>query len=517
MQKRKKMSKSRLGYLVLAGLLVIAIIVSGTLAYTNYQQTALNRFEGYVNHGVRLHDDYAIKVMEKDNDKDVYVENYGTSQLLVRVRLDEFFQIGQGVLGAAGSNAVSPIGNLDNSTYNDPRYGWNPIAWDTAITTNGSGVTSAVMGDGMWKWIFGGDKFYLPTENIYDENNDPDNAYSRGNLLPFTEDYPSLNKVQQPDPGNFFYDRLNDSIANPVRVNPDGVRKYYAWASAVVDDGWFGDGYKETSLGSGVFTWQGTKFAAGTGGLPLHTIAKNGLLGSPGYAAGDVWTNNVFPTFKAPHTELPPGFDPGNEATWKFVDAETSEETPFDPYPFYAKTVQQTKSYGNTVLTQAQWEAGGYSYSYMYTNASLNAVTIGGTTIEPGETELVTVAVPADTKVSGPFWMLAEDGWFYWMELLQPGEATGLLLTEVNRLFTPADDYFYGINVILQASNLAEVDLLGTYNDTTFGDLEEIVDGEDITYKVDNGSANRAPDFSEDVLKIIAPQLFVEPDDGDDG
>lgn len=69
---------------------------------------------------------------------------------------------------------------------------------------------------------------------------------------------------------------------------------------------------------------------------------------------------------------------------------------------------------------------------------------------------------------TGDFWIMDNDGWCYWGNILMPGQATGLLLSEVelDEDNPPAGVWWYGINVKLQAA---------TYNDigrfaTTPGD-----------------------------------------------
>ena len=46
----------------------------------------------------------------------------------------------------------------------------------------------------------------------------------------------------------------------------------------------------------------------------------------------------------------------------------------------------------------------------------------------------------------GNFWVVDEDGWAYWANLLQPGEATSLLLNSID-VFAPEGEWFYGIDV----------------------------------------------------------------------
>ena len=160
MQKENNILRKRkhgLGLLPALSLaLIIAILTTGTLAYTNFIQEAKNEFEGFVNHGVRIHDDYKEVYNAYDTDKDVYVENYGDSPLLVRMRLDEFYRVGSTIL-------IGDPGAQDS----DPSVGWKTY----------TGTLTASHVD--WKWQYGGQKWYLPTENIDDTDHSADNIFGR--------------------------------------------------------------------------------------------------------------------------------------------------------------------------------------------------------------------------------------------------------------------------------------------------------------------------------------------------
>ncbi len=79
-----------------------------------------------------------------------------------------------------------------------------------------------------------------------------------------------------------------------------------------------------------------------------------------------------------------------------------------------------------------------------------------------------TVMTMADWKaagsVPGPYWVYDTDGWAYWAQAIQPGEATGLLLTGVNKLKIPTGKWYYSINVVGQ---FATADDFGNAEDGT--------------------------------------------------
>lgn len=63
---------------------------------------------------------------------------------------------------------------------------------------------------------------------------------------------------------------------------------------------------------------------------------------------------------------------------------------------------------------------------------------------------------------AGDFWVLSEDGWFYWANPIMPGSATGLLLNAVNldEELLPEDwkEYYYAINVLFEFWDTEEAD-----------------------------------------------------------
>ena len=65
----------------------------------------------------------------------------------------------------------------------------------------------------------------------------------------------------------------------------------------------------------------------------------------------------------------------------------------------------------------------------------------------------------------GNYWVIDSDGWAYWAALLEPGEATGLLLTSVTKISEIDKPYYYAIYVMAQMATKT-----GEYNYTNFYD-----------------------------------------------
>jgi hypothetical protein len=74
---------------VVAVILTIALLVGGVFAYTDFSQDFINRFRGGNDNDILLHDDF-----EPGVNKDVYVENTGETEMIVRVKFTEYLQIG---------------------------------------------------------------------------------------------------------------------------------------------------------------------------------------------------------------------------------------------------------------------------------------------------------------------------------------------------------------------------------------------------------------------------------------
>ena len=69
-----------------------------------------------------------------------------------------------------------------------------------------------------------------------------------------------------------------------------------------------------------------------------------------------------------------------------------------------------------------------------------------------------------DGSQPGKYWVYDTDGWAYWAEAIQPGEATGLLLNKISLKKGMADDWYYGINAVAQ---FATDDDLGDQDEST--------------------------------------------------
>ncbi len=91
--------------------------------------------------------------------------------------------------------------------------------------------------------------------------------------------------------------------------------------------------------------------------------------------------------------------------------------------------------------------------------------TLDGTVITMDEWLLL----EEDARI-GNFWVWDEDGWAYWAQPIESGEATGLLLDEIVHANPPSDSWYYGINVVGQ---FVTADDIGFLNGTGFYAADE--------------------------------------------
>ena len=159
------LSKRKTIVLILAIVVSVAILLSGTFAWQSISQVALNEISASVNPGGRLHDDFVDITFGEDGEadydtmtynKDVYVENFTSLntngvQVFARVRLDEYMEFGEhaGELSDA-NNSTSLVAGA---------YLSDKSTWSTHIP----GITDPF--HKYWNWDFAGKTTYMPTFN----------------------------------------------------------------------------------------------------------------------------------------------------------------------------------------------------------------------------------------------------------------------------------------------------------------------------------------------------------------
>ena len=157
--------KKRVGKIAL--LLVLAMLLTGTFAWSSFSQRAFNPAWEDGNYGGRIRDEYDGEG-SGDHNKDVFAENFGSRNIFVRVRLREFLAI-NGAPVIAGSQINNP------STW--PIYQSEPNDVNTPLAGSAFERLHGPIADGGYGigWTLGhdvnstdpnrGPKYFMPTHN----------------------------------------------------------------------------------------------------------------------------------------------------------------------------------------------------------------------------------------------------------------------------------------------------------------------------------------------------------------
>jgi len=121
----KKINRKMLAALT-ASVLVVSLLIGGAFAWSDFGQMVTNRLRGIPDPDVQLHDDFDREGVNGFHEKDVYAENTGKVPTVIRIRFDEFFQVGNHVM------THDKEGNL--SKINDKNT-WQPRLFDDVPTT----------------------------------------------------------------------------------------------------------------------------------------------------------------------------------------------------------------------------------------------------------------------------------------------------------------------------------------------------------------------------------------------
>jgi hypothetical protein len=120
-----------------------------------------------------------------------------------------------------------------------------------------------------------------------------------------------------------------------------------------------------------------------------------------------------------------------------------------------------------------------------------------------------------DARYPAGLWALDTDGYAYWTQALLPGEATNLLLDNVvlDENVAPDDNYYYAIDVRLEASNLTESYLLYS------GEKKATANGEKIIKDAVDAAKPKPVVKVADHVEIVDARDYIIGTDktGDDG
>ena len=149
-------------YSVALLVVVSGMLVAGTFAWTNFSAQIINRFFGQGSGdtqnqrgpGGTLHNDFT----EGEDYRDIYIENWGTEPMIVRIFLSEYMEIGPGAGDLAGNNEAVSL--VEGALLSDQTT-WTPFLGELE-TSNFRDY---------WRWTMGGQKYFFPAPEEYRGNN----------------------------------------------------------------------------------------------------------------------------------------------------------------------------------------------------------------------------------------------------------------------------------------------------------------------------------------------------------
>jgi hypothetical protein len=109
-------------------------------------------------YGATLHDDH----VENEENKDVYVENWGQNPIIVRLTLSEYMEIGQGA-GTKNAPDLNQAQSIDTA-HPDANID-DPASWTIHAVNSDDTDPANSAGDVFhtyWEWVMGGQKYYNP-------------------------------------------------------------------------------------------------------------------------------------------------------------------------------------------------------------------------------------------------------------------------------------------------------------------------------------------------------------------
>ncbi|MDR2156853.1 MAG: hypothetical protein LBO81_03620 [Clostridiales Family XIII bacterium] len=231
----RRPNRRRVAGAALACVLVVAIALSGTYAWTAMEQGAVNETHSDAAPGGRLHDDF------DGENKDVYVENYGNVPIYVRVRLDEYMEIGAGAGLKSGDAGYS---GKEAESFSSAAVIEDRDTWTTHIPFVTPDYCEAADNDAFhdyWTWTMGGTKNFMPTfdkdkdslKSDYQGPSDWDGAYSMG----------ADHRVGDPAKGAGVVDEAgNANLYNSSYNRGVGTQDEFAGGEELTRDAYYSDG-----------------------------------------------------------------------------------------------------------------------------------------------------------------------------------------------------------------------------------------------------------------------------------
>jgi len=152
----KKKLLTTISLVIIAGLLV-----AGTFAWVNFDAQIINQFFGQGSGdlqtqqgpGGTLHNDF----VDGEDYRDIYIENWGTEPMIVRIHLSEYMEVGPGAGNSINNEAVSLV---EGALLSDPST-WTPFSGDLDDVISLADSDASSFRD-FWRWTMGGQKYFFP-------------------------------------------------------------------------------------------------------------------------------------------------------------------------------------------------------------------------------------------------------------------------------------------------------------------------------------------------------------------
>jgi len=161
-------------FVAMTALSLVVLLIAGTFAWTNFGANIINVFMGPgagstpTGPGGTLHNDFT----DGEPYREVYIENWGTEPLIVRINISEYMEMGQGA-GVTNDPTLNQATPLVDGTSIDDVSSWTPFNGDLEPMIRLDNADNETFRD-YWRWHMGGQKYFFPAPAQYRTDRDAD-------------------------------------------------------------------------------------------------------------------------------------------------------------------------------------------------------------------------------------------------------------------------------------------------------------------------------------------------------
>ena len=445
----------------MAVLLLLLLLITGTYAWTQFNNVGFNVVYTETNFGGRFHDNFLWydETGAGTHNKDLFAENFGDNNIFVRARLREFLRI--------GGETQEPVGgaSVDLNT---------PSTWPIYVSQPGdaaarrTGTPAATIGNRGISWQMGqtSQKVFMPTFNHATHIAAP-LTNIHGDVTSQAPLYAHANAYRMIEATGMAVDALAGGLMGTI-ADPTEVAHVRDILAAGVQTG---PGLLGNTMSAPVITNPATPPANPEGHHNRWQI-------------GDTMTSPRLYTYHpdSTSTELRIGMDDDNGTAVPFVH--TARATPM---PAAVTNADPTINVTNGVITMQQWNQA--------------------------------------NRPTGDFWVLDVDGWFYWATPLAPavagtggaleGGATSLLLDGIT-IPELDEEIEYVIQVDAEFTNRTNIEIAPNLADMTADAIALWLDSGDQLRRLDvsvTGITAATTDVGQGSTFTPGAMTITDPDD----